>query len=341
MFLEVLKDWTFGGIWGALLLLAVGLFLIIKSGDIFVDASVWMADELRVPKFLIGVTIVSIATTLPELLVSIFAVIEGSYDMGIANAVGSVTANTGLILAISAIFVGSTINRKDFGIKGLIIIVTGIILLAFCLSGKFGLLPSILLLIIFVIHMTITIVGAKKNDKAVQKVMEVAEEVAETKKTSGKDITINILKFLFGAIGIAVGAKLLVDNATTVASSLGVSDGIIGITIVAIGTSLPELVTTITSIVKKQGDLGVGNVIGANIIDLVLILPICSFIANGNLVFSRQAYILDIPALLLLSIIAVVPTLITKKFSKVQGIIMIVIYLAYVILASVFFGAGA
>lgn len=337
MFLEGLGNWTFGGTIGAAVLLLIGLVLIIKSGDIFVDASAWMADEFHIPKFLIGVTIVSIATTLPELLVSIFAVIEGSYDIGIANAVGSVTANTGLILAISAIFVGSTINRKDFGIKGIIIILTVIILLAFCLAGSFGILPSILLLILFIIHMTFTIISAKKSDKDVSTVMEIAEEVAEAKKSTKKDIFINILKFVFGAIGIAVGAKLLADNATEVATAMHISEGIIGITIVAIGTSLPELVTTITSIVKKQGDLGVGNVIGANIIDLVLILPVCSFIAHGNLIVSPQSYMLDIPVLLVLSLIAVIPTLITKKFNKIQGISMLTIYIAYVVIAAIFF----
>ncbi|MCH5171815.1 MAG: calcium/sodium antiporter [Erysipelotrichales bacterium] len=337
MFLEGLGNWTFGSTIVAAILLIVGLALIIKSGDIFVDASAWTADELHIPKFLIGVTIVSFATTLPELLVSIFAVIEGSYDIGIANAVGSVTANTGLILAISAIFVGSTINRKDFGIKGIIIILTNIILLAFCLTGKFGILPSVLLIILFIVHMTFTIISAKKNDSNVSKVIEIAEEVTETKKSTRKEKIVNILKFIFGAIGIAVGAKLLSDNAIRVATDLHIPEGIIGITIVAIGTSLPELVTTITSIVKKQGELGVGNVIGANIIDLVLILPVCSFIANGNLEVSRQAYMLDIPVLLVLSLIAVVPTLITKKFNKIQGILMLVIYIAYVITAAIVF----
>lgn len=338
MILSGLGVWSFGGMIGAIALLIVGLILIIKCGDFFVDAAVWMADELRVPKFLIGVTIVSIGTTLPELLVSIFAVLGGSYDMGIGNAVGSVTANTGLILALSAIFVGGSVDRKEFGIKGLIIIITSIILLGFSLTGKFGILPAILLIIIFIIHMTLTIMGAKKNDVETEKVMEIAEEVA-SKKATGKDWLIHVLLLVLGAVGIAVAAKLLVDNATIIASDLGVSEGIIGITIVAIGTSLPELVTTITSIVKKHGDLGVGNVIGANIIDLVLILPICSFISGGNLVVSAQSYILDIPAMLLISLIAVIPTVINKKFTKVQGFFLLGTYIAYLVLAGIFFAA--
>lgn len=333
MFLE---GWTFGGIYGAIFLLIVGLILIIKGGDFFVDASTWMADELKVPKFLIGATIVSFATTLPELLVSVIAVINGQNDMAIGNAVGSVTANTGLILAIGAIFISARVNRKDFGIKGLLIIITAVILFVFCLTGKFGIIPSILLLIIFVIHITLTIISAKKKDKDVEKVMEIAEEITE-EKTTKKEIVANILKFIFGAAGIIIGANLLIDNATILATSIGISEGIIAITIVAVGTSLPELVTTITAIVKKQGELGVGNVIGANLIDLVLILPICSFISGGNLIVSKQTYILDIPMVLLISLIAVIPTVINKKFSKIQGIIMLLLYVIYIILAAVFF----
>jgi len=337
MFLE---GWTFGGIYGAIFLLIVGIILIVKGGDFFVDASVWMADELKVPKFLIGATIVAFATTLPELLVSVIASAGGQNEMAIGNAVGSVTANTGLILAISAIFVSGTVNRKDFGIKGFLIILTCLIMLGFSLTGTFGILPSILLLIIFIVHVVFTIMSAKKKDKEVEVVMEVAENVVET-KTTKKEVIGNIVKFILGAAGIIIGANLLIDNATVLAYSVGISEGIVAITIVAIGTSLPELVTTITAIVKKQGELGVGNVIGANLIDLVLILPICSFISKGNLVVSEQAYMLDIPAMLLITLIAIVPTIITKKFSKIQGVVMLVLYIAYIVLAAVFFGAGA
>ena len=146
--------------------------------------------------------------------------------------------------------------------------------------------------------------------------------------------SLNICKFVAGAAGIILGADLLVSNASFVASEIGVSDGIIAITIVAIGTSLPELITTITSIVKKQGDLGVGNIVGANIIDLTLILPVCSLISGGNLVVEPQNLLLDIPACLIISAVAVIPALIFKKFTKIQGVILLVLYIAYVVLAA-------
>ncbi len=326
----VLNAWTFGGLAGAIFLFIIGLVLIIKGGDYFVDAAVWVADVLKIPKFLIGATIVSLATTLPELLVSSFAVAAGKLDTGIGNAVGSVTANTGLILALSAIFVSGTVNKKEFGIKSIIILTTILILFVTTFTTHmFTLIPSFILFGILGFYIYITIKLAKEGN----------DEKFEDVEVNKKAIIINIIKFIGGAVGIVIGAQLLVDNSTVIALSLGVSEGIIAITIVAIGTSLPELVTTITSIVKKQGSLGVGNIIGANTIDLVLILPICSFISKGKLDVSPQAYILDIPACAIILCIAIIPTLIKGKFSKVQGFAMLGSYLTYVALAAIYFGA--
>ncbi len=320
---------TTSNIWLAILLLIIGIIFIIKGGDFFVDAAVWVAEVLKMPKFLIGATIVSIATTLPEMIVSIIAVCGGNYAISIGNAVGSVTANTGLILAISAIFVGGSINRRDFGIKSILIIGATLVILIFGLSGSFGYLPSVLLIVILAYYMYETAVSAKNSAKITEDNKTTIKERVATKK-----IIINILKFVIGAAGIVLGADLLVENAKLLAAAVGVSDGIIAITIVAIGTSLPELITTITSITKKQGDLGVGNIIGANIIDLVLILPVCSFISKGQLLIENQSMYLDIPACLALSLVAVVPALINKKFTKIQGLIMLVIYITYIVLAA-------
>ena len=316
-------------IWIAVLLLIVGIIFIVKGGDFFVDAAVWVAEVLKMPKFLIGATIVSIATTLPEMIVSIIAVCGGNYAISIGNAVGSVTANTGLILAISAIFVSGVIERRDFGVKSILIILSTLIIFLFGLSGKFGILPSIVLLVILIYYMYETAVSAKRAI-----VMKETMEATDNEKIEAKKMIGNIAKFVIGAAGIVLGADLLVENAKVVASALGVSDGIIAITIVAIGTSLPELITTITSIVKKQGDLGVGNIIGANIIDLVLILPICSFISRGNLIVEPQSMLLDAPFCLAISLIAVVPAFIFKKFTKFQGFILLAVYLLYIVLAA-------
>ena len=318
-------------IWLAVILLIIGLVGIIKGGDWFVDAAVWMAEVLHLPKFLIGATIVSVATTLPEMIVSIIAVAGANpnFSISIGNAVGSVTANTGLILAIGIIFTGGMINKKDFSIKTFLIIASTMVLLIFGLvNNKIGIIPSILLFILFVVHMITTIKAAKEEKEENEN-----KEVDKSKKAIFK----NIMLFLIGTCGIVFGADLLVENAKIVAKAIGISDGIIAITLVAIGTSLPELITTVTAVIKKQGSLGIGNVIGANIIDLVLILSVCSAISGWNLEVSSQSLVLDFPACLIVSIIATIPTIISGKFKKWQGFLLLAVYAIYITFAVIFF----
>ena len=161
---------------------------------------------------------------------------------------------------------------------------------------------------------------------------EITKKIPEK---SRKTIFINILKFITGAIGIVVGAELLKNNGQKLAEMCGVPTRIISVTIIAIGTSLPELVTTITAIVKKQASLSAGNIIGANIIDLTLILPICALIYGGNLPMTGAVSTIDLPACFIVTIVALIPTLITKKFSKIQGILLLILYICYVVLTSV------
>jgi len=153
-----------------------------------------------------------------------------------------------------------------------------------------------------------------------------------TKVKNKKEVVINIAKFIGGSAGIVIGADLLVDNGSALATIMHIPESIIGVTIIAIGTSLPELVTTITAITKKQSSLSIGNIIGANIIDTTLILPICSFITGGSLPVAQQSIGLDIPACLLIVAVGVIPTLILSKFSRWQGVLMAVLYIAYMII---------
>ena len=146
------------------------------------------------------------------------------------------------------------------------------------------------------------------------------------------EVVLNIVKFILGGLGIYFGAKLLVDKGTELATIMHISEDVIGLTLVAVGTSLPELVTTITAIVKKQSSLSVGNIVGANIIDMSLILPICAFVSGGTLVLdSMQTVYLDIPVSLGLMMLAFIPTLFTKKFARWQGALMLAIYIAYLV----------
>ena len=150
-----------------------------------------------------------------------------------------------------------------------------------------------------------------------------------------RSVVTNILRVVVGAAAIVGGSQLLVNSGSKIASSWGVSEAIIGVTIVAVGTSLPELVTAITSVVKKQASVSVGNVIGANVIDTTLILAVCSFVYGGKLPVSAQNIYLDFPVALLVTLIAAVPTILKKKFSRWQGILLFAIYIAYLLLVTV------
>ena len=268
-------------------LFLVGLVLIIKGGDWFVDAAAWMAEASGMPKFLIGATIVSVATTLPEIIVSTMAAAEGSTDMAIGNAIGSVTANIGLIMAVSLLFLPAVIQRKQFAFKGALMVGSVVLLWALCLDGQLTVVEAVIVLLLFVAYIIENVHTAKAESRngAAE-----AVTVDKSKKTLWKNIGI----FVLGAACLVVGSRLLVDNGTELAKILGVSERVIAVTMVAIGTSLPELVTAITAIVKKQTSMSVGNILGANIIDVTVILPLCSFI-GGRL--RRQRHRDDDPRL--------------------------------------------
>ena len=306
----------------AVILFIIGIFFIVKGGDVFVDAATWIAEATGIPKFVIGATIVSFATTLPELLVSAIAAMQGKNDMAIGNAIGSVTANVGLIMSISILCMPALVKRKEVAFKGILMICAVTALFVFTQNLSLSLWQSFVLIAIFAVFMVENIITGKSS---------IIDEDGDGKPdVDGKVLLKNIAKFVIGAAGIVVGADLLVDNGTVIAKSVGVSEAIIGVTIIAVGTSLPELVTTVTAIVKKQSELSIGNIIGANIIDLTMILPICGFITGGSLPVGKQSAYFDIAICMLVIVIAIIPTIIFKKLSRWQGALMICIYIAYV-----------
>lgn len=309
-------------IWIHLLLFAVGIVLIVKGGDYFVDSASYIAEVSGIPKFIVGATIVSLATTLPEMIVSIMAAEQGKYEMAVGNAIGSVTANSGLILSIGILFMSIAAPRKAYLTKGLLLIAAVAGVWLGCVTGKLSLLGSIVLIVIFALFVIENIRSAKCD-------MSSGEERPAFVK---KEFVTRIIFFVVGTVMIVVGSDLLVDHGTAIAEFLHVPAGIIAVTMVAIGTSLPELVTTITAIVKKQSGLSAGNIIGANIIDLTLILPLSSLVSGGRLTIDRQGIMYDIPACLLIVLIAMVPTLISQKFRKWQGAVMLAVYAGYLAL---------
>lgn len=298
----------------------IGVILIVKGGDFFLDAAVWMAEVSGIPKFVIGATIVSIATTLPELFVSSIAAAQGKVDMAIGNAVGSVTVNTGLIMAIGILFMPIIVKRKDFMPKGIILILSVASLLILSFSGKLTVVKSIVLFLLFGCFIYENLQSSRRAEL----------HALERKMITKREVIINILKFIFGTAGIVIGSNLLVNNGSDLALHIGIPENVIGLTAIAIGTSLPELVTAITAIIKKESSISVGNIIGANIIDTSLILPVCAVISKGSIPVEEQAICLDIPICLLIACIAVIPAIIKERFYKWQGIACIGIYIGYI-----------
>lgn len=304
----------------AVVLFVIGIILIVKGGDYFVDAATWIAEISGIPKFVVGATVVSLATTLPELIVSSMAAAQGKVDMAIGNAIGSVTANTGMIMAIGVFFMIPAMKRKKLAPKGILLMVTVVALWLLSTGGSLTTTESIVMLIIFGIFIIINIKEAKAG---------AAQNTNVKPEKNKKIIGINTLKFIFGAAGIVLGSQLLVDKGSFIAGELGVPEKVIALTAVAIGTSLPELVTTITAIMKKQSSLSVGNIIGANIIDCALILPICAFISKGAIEVSKSTITIDMPVCALVIAIMIIPSLITQRFQRWQAILSFAIYIAY------------
>lgn len=308
---------------GALLAVAavvfiVGLILTIKGGDWFVDSASWFAEATGIPKFVVGATIVSFATTLPELLVSVRAASNGSAQLAIGNAVGSVTANTTLIMGVSLIAMTAIIDRKSFGLKGGLLITSIVALTVLSLSLSLPVWSAFVLWAIFIVFMVSNVLEGKKTS---------VDELSV--KYDQKAVPGKVIMFLIGTASIVFGAEFLVSSAKTIATGIGISETIIGFTVIALGTSLPELVTTLTAIRKKESSLSVGNIVGANVIDTTLILPLCAVINGKPLPVEKINLVFDFPVCIAACAVAVIPTLIQGKFKKWQGIALLSIYVIY------------
>ena len=326
-------DFTGSNLFWILVLFAAGLACIVKGGDLFVDAATWIAEASGIPKFIIGAMVVSFATTMPEMLVSVFAALEGYADIAVGNAVGSVTANTGLIMCLSLTFMACGMQRRQFGVKAVLLLAAVGLLFAFTRDGQLSVVESLLILLVFAAFLAESLMAARREQGTE---LAGAEEKPQVNR---KTVLANAGKFVLGAAAIVLGAQLLIDNGSALAQRLGVPDAVVAATMIAIGTSLPELVTTITAIRKKQSALSVGNIIGANIMDLTLIMPLCALILGKPLTVERQGMLLDIPACLVISAAALLPALFSGKFKRWTGYLIGGLYVVYLVIMFTCFGA--
>ena len=323
------------------LLFIVGLILLIKGGDWFVDGAVGIAHRFNMPEILIGATVVSIGTTLPEVMVSAGSAVKGIGSMAYGNALGSIICNTALIAAITIAVKPSDVDRKSMKTPVIFFTLAALVYVFISyFTGSFSRISGILLLILFVVYMIIAVKQAlsiTKNPKS--EVSDTESENNDNKEESKKESS--VLKFLVllvvGAALIAVGADLLVDNGTIIAERLGVPSTVIALTFVALGTSLPELVTAITSLIKGSGALSLGNIIGANMFNLVLVSGLSISLAPFDVPCDKligginSSLVIDIPVMILVSCILIIPALIRGKMARLQGILMLAIYAAFCI----------
>jgi cation:H+ antiporter len=246
-------------------------------------------------------------------------------DLAIGNGIGSVTANLGLIMGLSLVCMPSVMKRGSFAIKGILMTVAALGILLCSRTGTLLMPGVVLLVVLFVFYLVENVQQARLSREEEN---ELSAPVSRDRAT----VLVNAAKFVFGAAGIVIGANLLVDNGSELALVIGVPEGVIAASMVAIGTSLPELVTTITAIAKKQANLSIGNILGANIIDLTVILPLSTLLSGQTLTVSQQSLVLDFPFCLLVCLVAIVPTLIRQRTSRLQGVVLLLIYGVYLYL---------
>ena len=312
----------------AVLLFALGLVCLIKGGDWFVDGSVGIAHRFHLPEILIGATVVSIGTTLPEVMVSTTSALQGHGEIAYGNAIGSVICNTALIAAITIAVKPGETDRKSLKMP-VIFFFTAAVIYAInaYFFGRFPRVTGFIMMGMFILYMLLTV-----KQMMGKKVVGVTQEEPE------KSLTANLIALVAGAGLIAVGADLLVDNGTLIAQGLGVPESVIALTFVALGTSLPELVTAITSLLKGHGSLSLGNVIGANLFNLVLVSGVSVTLApfpipQNSILFGKNAsLVMDIPVMFLVMLILTVPALVKGKLSRWQGILLLCIYAAFCII---------
>ena len=307
------------------ILFHLGLLCLIKGGDWFVDGASALARRVHLPELLIGATVVSIGTTLPEVMVSTFAAVSGHGEISYGNAIGSVICNAALIAAITIAVRPGKVDPKSLRTPVAFFFVAAAFYAGVAYTtGSFTRPVGLILLAVFVAYIVCNVL-AMKNAPAPEE-----EEQAE-EGTIAKELGL----LAIGAVLIAVGAALLVDNGTLIAQALGVPESVIALTFVALGTSLPELVTAITSLAKGHGALSQGNVIGANVFNLVLVSGVSVTLApfsipqNSTIAGMNASLVMDIPVMFAVMLLLTLPALIKGKLSRPQGIALLCIYAAF------------
>lgn len=305
----------------SVLMLVIGFVGLIKGADLFVDSASQVAAKLKVPLIVIGLTIVAFGTSAPEAAVSISSSVQGSAGIAVGNVIGSNILNILVILGFTSLICRIPVKKNTFRIEiPFVIFITAVLLVLGIIGNNLDLIDGIILLVIFAAFMVYLFKVAKNDPEAMQDVPEIKENASMPKM---------IVFILLGLVMIVLGSSFTVTGATEIAKTIGVSDRIIGLTIVALGTSLPELVTNITAAKKGKTDIAIGNVIGSNIFNILLVVGLAAVISPNAIAFE-QNFIIDTIVAIVTSVFLFVLVCNKKRsFGRVGGIIMLVSYAAY------------
>lgn len=318
--------------------LVIGFVLLIKGADLFVSGSSKIAKKIGIPSVIVGLTIVSLGTSAPELAVSSISALQGNNGIAIGNVLGSNIFNTLVVLGGTAIAMPLVINKRlvkrDFIFNIIVVCLLYVATFGLTLSGNNGIITraeGIILLLICVVYTIVLIRSASKNNTNGNLSNEEKSELNSIKTSS------NVVKILIGVVGIVLGGNLVVNGATGIAYSIGMSEKLVGLTIVAVGTSLPELVTSIVAALKGETEIAIGNVLGSNIFNILLILGLSStinpIIVSGNL--SVDLMFLLFSTVVIGLMIYLNKSKEIKKLNRIEGTILICLYatyLAYIII---------
>lgn len=312
----------------AVLLIVVGFIFLIKGADFLVDGSSNIAKKFHIPEIIIGLTIVSIGTSMPELFVSTTSAIEGHTDMAMGNIIGSNVCNLLLILGLSSMIKPVQFQKETRLIEIPMCLILTVLFAILCNVGAgISRIDASILIGLFILFIGYTVYMGKKGQES--------EETKKSKKEEKELAKISVLKnaiyVIVGVLLLKIGGDFTVDNAIVVAKHFGLSEKFISLTILAIGTSLPELVTSVTAAIKGNSDIAIGNIIGSNIFNMLLIIGISSFI---HPIVYNASYNMDLSilvgALILLSLFPVIPP--KNEMSRSNGAIYFIAYVGYIVL---------
>ena len=318
-----------------IVVIAAMLLILSKGADLLVDEAVRLSVHIGVPKIIIGATIVSLGTTLPEATISVFAAIQGNPDLALGNAIGSVIADTGLIIGIAALIGTLPVDKIVVNRQGKIQVWVGILLAIICLpflsDGNIAQCVGWILLLLLVIYIYISIKWSRKSQELDNNIFnDSSDDQFESKKSP---VIMQILRLMLGIVLVIGSSKVLIPAVEISAIRVGIPQSIIAATLIAFGTSLPELITAVTAVKKGHGELAIGNVVGADILNILFVVGSAAAVTSSGLNVPNNFYKLQIPAMLIILMTFRFFTLGKKaEITKREGFTLLSLYLIYLLL---------